>query len=131
MELLRFLPHVPLRTADPDDDVRYIVDVRTSCHDSRAKSRAVDRDVTPLPVTRFHPTAPAGGKGGPQAHPAGTRSALPAAGAVGEAPAGVGAGAIVGAVSKGNAAVAPVRTQSADGPQNAQKRPTPPDRGQR
>jgi hypothetical protein len=46
------------------------------------------------------------GKGGPQAHPAGTRSALPAAGAVGETPAGVGAGAVVRAASKAIAAAA-------------------------
>src|SRR3954447_6389760 len=32
-----------------------------------------------LPVTRFVPAAARRGKGGPEAHPAGTRSALPAA----------------------------------------------------
>ena len=85
---------------------------------------AVSRPSTPPPITRPPPTAQCRGKGGPQAHPAGTRSALPAAGAVGEAPAGVGAGAVVRAVSEATAAVAPVRTQSADGPQNGQNRPT-------
>ena len=43
-----------------------------------------------VPTTSSPPTAQRRGKGGPQAHPAGTRSALPAAGAVGEVPAGVG-----------------------------------------
>ncbi len=32
----------------------------------------------PLPVTRFYPAAARRGKGGPEAHPGGTRSALPA-----------------------------------------------------
>ena len=44
---------------------------------------AVSRGSTPPPITRPPPTAQCRGKGGPQAHPAGTRSALPAAGAVG------------------------------------------------
>ncbi len=43
----------------------------------------------------------------------------------------VGAGDVVRAVSEATAATAPVRTQSADGPQNAQKRPTLTDRDQR
>ena len=83
------------------------------------------RPTPPLPHNPPHLlAAPSRGKGGPQAHPAGTRSALPAAGAVGEAPVGVGAGAVVGAVSEATAAAAPVRTQSADGPQDGQSRPT-------
>lgn len=45
-------------------------------------------------ITSSPPTAQRRGKGGPEAHPAGTRSALPAAGAVGEAPAGMGTGAV-------------------------------------
>jgi hypothetical protein len=46
--------------------------------------------VTRLPITSSPPTAQCRGKGGPEAHPVGTRSALPAAGAVGEAPVGMG-----------------------------------------
>jgi hypothetical protein len=35
-------------------------------------------DLDPLPVTRFNPSAVRRGKGGPEAHPVGTRSAIPA-----------------------------------------------------
>ncbi len=57
------------------------------CRDGSAAPVGVaGRGLTSLPHNRLSSGCTGRGKGGPQAHPAGTRSALPAVGAVGQAP---------------------------------------------
>jgi hypothetical protein len=92
----------------------------TSARTAQDRTRAVSRGSTPLPITRPPPTAQRRGKGGPKAHPGGTRK-RPSRGRRGwRHSAGMGRVPPPGAASDAAAAAS---SQSAHSPQMVRKTP--------